>query len=117
MSISICAPQWCFAWPSDRPWSRGPRQQRAQADQVVRRRREGDDPIDECPAAMAELAQPADRLQPPKDLFDQLPLLLADGIAGMPRGSLIDGAARDLLRDVRRDPQRAHARDEAGDVE
>jgi len=39
-------------------------------------RREGDDPIDAFAAAMPELAQPADGLQPAEDLLDQLPLPL-----------------------------------------
>ena len=41
----------------------------ADADQVVRRRREGDDPVDECAPAMPHLPQAADRLHPPKDLL------------------------------------------------
>src|SRR6266850_5693399 len=95
--------------------SRGPREQGAQADQVVRRGGEGDDPIDEFATAMPELAQTADGLQPAKDLLDQFPFLLADRVAGMPRGPLVDRAAGNLLRDVRRDAERAHAGDEAGD--
>jgi hypothetical protein len=47
--------------------------QGAQADQIVGSRREGHDPIDEFAAAMAELAQPADGLQPAEDLLNQLP--------------------------------------------
>src|SRR6266481_2323316 len=89
--------------------SRGSREEGAQTDHVVCRRGEGHDPIDAFTAAMPELAQPADRLHPAKDLLDQFPLSLADGIAGRTRRSIIDGAARDLLRDVRRHPERAHA--------
>ena len=66
---------------------------------------------------MPEFAQSADGLQPAENLLDQLPLLLADGVAGMTRGPIIDGAALDLLRDVRRDTQRAYAGDEAGNIE
>ena len=97
-SMSICS--WTPRWrsqcpPSDVAWrSCGSRQQRAQADQVIRRSREGDDPIDAGAAAMPELAQPADGLQPAEDLLDQLPLPLADRVAGMPRGPIINGAAR-----------------------
>jgi hypothetical protein len=40
--------------------------------------------------AMPELAQPADGLQPPKDLFDELPFALTDVIARMPRRPAID---------------------------
>ena len=65
--------------------SRRPRQEGAQADQVVRRRGEGHDPIDEGAAAMAQLSQPAHRLHPAEDLLDQLPFLLADGIARVAR--------------------------------
>src|ERR1700674_3356348 len=108
MSISMCTPRWPTDRRSDSPRSRGPREQCPQADQVVRRRRERDDPIDAFPAAMPELAQPADGLQPAKDLLDQLPLPLADRVAGMTRGPIINGAARHLLRDVRRYTQRGH---------
>src|SRR6266850_5774126 len=118
MSISRCTPRW---WSPDRPSdlsrSRGPRQERAQADQVVRRRREGHDPIDEFTAAMPKLAQPADGLQPTEDLLNQLPFLLADRVARMPSGPAIDSAALDLLRDVRRDVEIADALHEAGHVE
>src|SRR5688572_11441845 len=113
MSIS----RWTLRWrsgcgPNARTWrSRRPREQRAQADQVVRRGREGDDPIDAFAAAMPELAQAADGLQPAKHLLDQLPLLLADRVAGLTCGPNIDRAACDLLRDVRRDAERPHAGD------
>src|SRR5204862_1609218 len=119
MSISRCTSR---RWPPGglgcaTPRSRRPRQQCAQADQVISRRREGHDPIDELTAAVPQLAQPADGLHPPEDLLYQLPLLLADRVAGMTQGPIIEGAALDLLRDVGRDAQGAHARDEAGDVE
>src|SRR5262245_26239369 len=116
MSISRCGPRW-FDRLSDQPCSRGPREQRPQADQIVGSRRKGHDPIDEGATAMSELAQPADGLQPAEDLLNQLPLLLADRIPGMTRGPIVDGAAGDLLRDMRRDTQRPDARDEAGDIE
>src|SRR5216684_5985299 len=113
--------RWTLRWRPGGPgvgWrSRGPRQQCAQAYQVVGRRGEGHDPIDETASTMPQLPQPADRLHPTKDLFNQLPFLLADQVAGVSRGAAVDGAAFDLLRDVRRDAQGSHARDEAGDVE
>src|ERR1700704_4756020 len=116
MSISRCTSRW---WPQGRlrsptQRSRGPRQRCAQADQVIGCRREGHDPIDELTATMPQLAQPADGLHPPEDLLDQLPLLLADRVAGMTQGPIIEGAPRYFLRDVRRPPQRAPARHEAG---
>src|SRR5439155_11410750 len=98
MSISMCRPRRLRQRSRDWRRSRGPREQRAQADQVVRRGREGDDPIDACTAAMPKLAQPADGFQPAEDLLDQLPLLLADGVPGMARGPIIDGATGDLSR-------------------
>ena len=64
-----------------------------------------------------ELTQPTDGLQPAEDLLDQFSLLLADRVAVVTRGPIIDGAPRDLLGDVRRDTERPHASDEAGDIE
>src|SRR6266540_7159115 len=117
MSISRCTPRWSPDQQKDMSWSRGPRQECAKADQVVRRRRESHDPIDDVAAAMPELAQSADGFQPTKDLLDQLPPLLADRVPGMSRGPVVDGAALDLLRHMRRDAQGADARDKAGNVE
>src|SRR2546425_3714841 len=59
--------------------------------QVVSRRREDEDPVHARRAAVAQLAQQADRLQPTEDLFDPFALLLADLIAGMARRASIDG--------------------------
>ena len=42
--------------------------------------------------AMTHFPQQRDRLQPPETFFDALPLLLADGIARVTRGTRIDGA-------------------------
>src|SRR3990170_4006199 len=83
-------------------WSRGPRHQGAQADQVISSRRERDDPIDARPAAMAQLAQAADGFHPAEDLLDQFPFPLADGIPPVARGAAIDGRAFGFLRDMRR---------------
>ena len=65
---------------------------------------------------MPEFAEPADGLQPPEDLLDEFALLLANRVAGMPRGPIIDRAAAGFLGDVRRDAQRADTRDKAADV-
>src|SRR5215470_5440456 len=65
-------------------------EQAAQPHEVVRRRRERHLPIDQPLAAVSQLAQSTNRLPPAKHLFHQLPLLLADGIPGMPRGAVID---------------------------
>src|SRR5258708_24905901 len=52
----------------------------------------------------------------PKDLLDQLPLFLTDGIAGVTRRPAVN-RAMELWRDVGRDPQIAHGGDKAGYVE
>src|ERR1700692_2374353 len=119
MVISRCVLRWWSQGGSGpvMPRSRGLRQERARGDQVVPRRGEGHDPIDEFAATMPQLPQPADGLHPAEDLFDQLPFLLADQVAGMPRGATVHGAAFDLLCDVRRDAQGPYAGDEAGNVE
>src|SRR5688572_24475008 len=77
-----------FAWPSY-----GRRcQQATHPHDVVRRRGEGEDPLDERPAAMAQLPKPPDGLHPAEALLDQLSLLLTDRVARVPGGSPIDGA-------------------------
>jgi hypothetical protein len=53
---------------------------------------------------MFQLAQQSDVLQPAKALFDPLPPLLADGVAGVPGSARIDGTAAwsgHVLRHVR----------------
>src|SRR5207302_8162869 len=74
LSVPVCAEWWSPRRTRPRvvPCSRRPRQQRSQADQVVRRGGEGHDPIDQCTAAVSQLAQPADRLHPAEDLLNQL---------------------------------------------
>src|SRR3977135_3516080 len=115
----MCAPRW---WPSGpsvgkRRYSRGPRQQCAQADQVVRRRGKGHDPVDEFATPVPQLPQPADRLHPSEDLLDQLPFLLTDGVPGMARGAVVDRAAFVFLCDVRCHRECANSRHKAGHVE
>jgi hypothetical protein len=46
---------------------------------------------------MTHFPQQRDRLQPPETFFDVLPLLLADGIARVARGTRIDGALASAL--------------------
>ena len=72
------------------PWTLRRCQERPQADQVVRRGREGHDPVDEFTPAVPQLPQAADGLHPAKHLFDQFALALADGIARVPRGPAVD---------------------------
>ena len=119
MSISRSVSQWSLPRHAGEvsEHSRRSCQQRAQPDQVVGRGGEGHDPIDERVAAMSQLAQPTDGLQPAEDLLDEFPSPLTDGVARVPRGPAVDGAAFHLLRDVRRETQRPDGRDETRDVE
>src|SRR5882672_12547743 len=59
-------------------------------DQVISRSREDEDPVDAFAAAVPQLAQQADRLQPTKDLFDPFALPLTDLITRMPSGTTIN---------------------------
>jgi len=63
------------------------------AHQVVGRVGEREDPIDFQRSAMPNFAQQRNGLQPAKTFFDALPLLLTDGIALLPRGAIVNGAA------------------------
>lgn len=69
---------------------------------LVRHDGERDHPIDTFGAAMPELAQSADGLQPAEDLLDQLSLLLADRVAGATRGSIVDGVTPGWLIELDR---------------
>jgi len=60
--------------------------------QAVSRSRECEHPTHFVNSPMPNLALD-DGLRPPEALFDPLPLLLANGIASVPRGPLIYGAA------------------------
>jgi hypothetical protein len=53
------------------------------ADQVVSRSREDEDPVDAFTTAVPQLAQQADRLEPTEDLFDPFAFPLTDLIARM----------------------------------
>ena len=44
-------------------------------------------------AAVPQLAQPADGFHPAKDLLDQLPFLLTDGVAGVTGRPAVNRAA------------------------
>lgn len=63
------------------------------AHQVVSRAPEGEHPVHLENAAVPNLAQQRDRLQPAETFFDPLVLDLADAIAFVPRRPLIDRTA------------------------
>src|SRR5688500_14138939 len=90
--------------------SRRPRGQRPPSHQVVRRRGEGDDPIDLSSTAMPKLPQQPDGLHPAEGLLDLLPTSLADRVARMAGGARIDRTATigRVLRDMRRDTHLSH---------
>ncbi len=84
------------------------------AHQVVRRETEGEHPTDPRSAAVAGLAQEADRLGPSEDPLDAPASEAALEIAGMARGPRVDRAATigDVLSDVRGEALRTHRPDE-----
>src|SRR5215213_10508654 len=69
------------------------RDQIAPADQVVRRGAEGEQPVDQSPAAVAEFTKQPHGLHPPEDLLDQFPFALTQFVAGVSRRAVIDGTA------------------------
>src|SRR5215467_15257937 len=79
----------------------------ANADQVVDRGGEGEQPADAPDAPVPRLAEQRDGLQPAEDLFDAFAHPLAYGVARMPGGALIDrtAAVRGVLCHVRRHPE------------
>ena len=82
-----------FLHPSVTPdGSRSCQRQIAHPDQIVGRQREGEHPSDPSDSAVARLAQASDGLEPAEDFFDAFAFLLADHIAGMTSGALIDDA-------------------------
>src|SRR5919109_5517758 len=102
--------------PEGRPGSRLSRWYRyeiAYPDQVVRGQGEGEGPTHSEHAPVPRLSHHPDRLQPAKDLFDSLALPLANLVAGMPGGSLVDIArlVRGVPRDMRCRLLAAQARD------
>lgn len=78
------------------------------ADEVVSSSGKGEDPAYLEDAAVPNLPQQRNRLEPSEALFHPLPLPLADGVSRVLRRPSIDRATtkpRDILRDVRRDLQ------------
>src|SRR5262245_34851685 len=69
-------------------------------DQVVGGQREGEHPVHPRNSTVSRLPHHADRLQPAEDLFDPLPLPMADQVCGMPCRSTVDRTITFLLRDV-----------------
>src|SRR5712691_9453029 len=90
----------------------------ADADQVIDRQPEDEHPAYPCPAAVAHLAQQADRLEPAEDLFDSLAFPLAHPVAGVARGALIDRTRtiRRVLGHVRRHLEQPEGLDEVAAV-
>ena len=75
------------------------------AHQIVGGAGEGKHPVHFVHPAMPNLPHERNRLQPAEAFFDPLPLLLADDVAGVPRGAAINRAApaaSQILRHVRR---------------
>src|SRR5579863_483264 len=78
------------------------------AHQVVGGASQAKDPVDVQGPAMTYFAQQGNGLQPAKALFDAFTFLLTDSIAGVPRGSTIDGAPSRpgfVLGNMRRHPK------------
>ena len=87
-----------------------PQEQAAETNQIVRSGRKGHDPIDQFATSMPQLAQAAHGLHPPKHLFDQLALALANRVSGVARRPAIDrtaGLLCDMWRDLASTPCRS----------
>src|SRR5229473_1735583 len=81
----------------------GCRQQVVHPDQVISGQCKAKHPADPRRSAMACLAQPGDRFEPAEDLLDAFTLLLANQIAGMTNGPVINdssGFARKVRGDL-----------------
>ena len=79
------------------------RQQVVHPDQVISGQCKAKHPADPRRSAMACLAQPGDRFEPAEDLLDAFTLLLANQIAGMTNGPVINdssGFARKVRGDL-----------------
>ena len=78
----------------------------------MRRRWEGVEPADSRYATEFEIAPQAYRLQPTEDLFDSLPLPVADRVASVSRGQTVNrtGSSRHVLNDMRRQLAFPHRR-------
>src|SRR5438128_603236 len=86
----------------------------ADADQVIDRQPEDEHPTHPAPAAMARLAQQADGLEPAEDLLHALAFPLAQLVAGVTRGALIDRTrpVRGVLGYMGRHLKQPESRDE-----
>src|SRR3954453_12527980 len=93
-------------------------QQSTQANDIVRRRTEGEDPGHQSTASVSQFSEAADRLHPAKGLFDELAFSLTDRVAAMARRPPINRTAtiRGVLRHVRRQAHLAQFSDERGTV-
>src|SRR6476646_10560370 len=78
------------SWPSA---SRRSRHQGTPTHEVIGRRAEGEDPIDEAAAAMAEFTQQGDGLQPAERLLNELPPAMTEPIARVSGRPRVDGGA------------------------
>lgn len=67
-----------------------------QPDEVVGGGGEGEGPADALDATVSGLSQARGLLDPAEDLLDALSNDLADGVAGMPRGAVVDRRAAPL---------------------
>jgi hypothetical protein len=76
---------------------------------------EGEHPTDSRSPSVAGLAQEAHGLHPTEDLFDDLAASLADRVAGVTGGALVDSTppVRRVLGDVRGQVERTTTLDEA----
>ena len=82
-------------------WAQLSNRQIAHPHQVVGGQSEGKHPTHSVHSAMASLAQPANRLEPAENLLDPFALALADCVARVPGGALVDDAAL-FAREMRR---------------
>src|SRR5713226_6615269 len=67
------------------------------ADQIVGGHPEDEHPLDPLQAAMAQLPEPADGLQPAEDLFHALALRLTDLVTRVSCRPLVDGTSSTLV--------------------
>src|SRR5512136_1343359 len=81
--------------------------------EVVRRKSEPEDPVDQLHSSVLDLAEQTHGLEPAEDLLDPLALSLTDVVTTVPSGSAVDRARPPgvVLRDVGSDvhlPQQTH---------
>src|SRR5262249_30166943 len=110
---------WAFASSSElQAASRYRGQDFWDANEIVGRRCQDEEPFHQATPTVASLAQAADGLHPPEWLLDPLALDRADAVAGMPGRARIDRrtAVAIVLRDVRCTAAFTTACDEVGRV-